>query len=794
MTPNIEDIRRDQSGISLLDEIRSGLRPQDGGEKRLPTLLLYDKRGLKLFEDITYLDQYYLTNAEIQLLESHATDIAALIPHESDILELGSGNLRKVQILLDALELAHKRVNYFALDLSKPELERTLAAVPKHYRFVHCQGLWGTYDDGLEWLKRPEKQRRPKWILSLGSSLGNFGREEAAAFLQDFADTLRSSDDGILVGLDACQDKRKIFNAYNDRHGKTHEFVMNGLVHANRLLTKDVFKLGDWQVIGEYDESAGRHQAFYSPKKDLVIDGVYVEAGEKIRIEESHKYSSAQSSTLWQTIVGLLQRASYGNSNDDYRKITSPSASNANQSVIVCHVLRYLHVLGKRTLAFPLKPEEYAVEPVPTWPEFQASWSAWDAVTNMIQEDELLSQPIRDVDNPALCHAHSERPDSWPPMNEILDYQAKVRARVKALLSERDEGIHRDRVGRALWLGFEHEAMHLETLLYMILQSDKALPPPGPVPNFEVIRQKARQTAVDNEWIQIPASTILVGTDDPGDNDGSTGYFGWDNEKPAQEKIVPAFEAKARPLTNEDFARYLDETNQNALPASWTQQTTATNGNGTTATIGNGTTATNGNGTTAANGNLESLNSHSEPSSFAVFLEGKSVRTVYGPVALRHALGWPVSASYDELAGCAQWMNGRIPNVDEVRSIYNQVDAAKKKQAEKAQAKLTGVNGHLSNDGVEESPPSAPALNGSSGVSDCPTPHDLFVNLEDCNVGFSNFHPTPVTHLGKQLCGRGELGGVWEWTSSTLEEHDGFVAMAEYPGYTADFLDGKHNM
>ena len=91
MTPNIEDIRRDQSGISLLDDIRSGLRPRDGGEKRLPTLLLYDKRGLKLFEDITYLDQYYLTNAEIQLLESHATDIAALIPDESDILELGSG-------------------------------------------------------------------------------------------------------------------------------------------------------------------------------------------------------------------------------------------------------------------------------------------------------------------------------------------------------------------------------------------------------------------------------------------------------------------------------------------------------------------------------------------------------------------------------------------------------------------------------------------------------------------------------------------------------------------------------
>ncbi len=225
-----------------------------------------------------------------------------------------------MKILLDALELARKKVNYFALDLSKPELERTLSAVPEQYQYVRCHGLLGTYDDALDWLGRPEQQRRPKWILSLGSSLGNFGRVEAAAFLRGFANTL-GSNDCILIGLDACQDQGKIFSAYNDRDGKTHEFVLNGLAHANRLLTKDVFRLEDWKVIGEYDESAGRHQAFYSPTKNLVIDGVYVEIGEKIRVEESYKWSSKQSSKLWQT-AGLEQRASFGNGIDDYRKIT----------------------------------------------------------------------------------------------------------------------------------------------------------------------------------------------------------------------------------------------------------------------------------------------------------------------------------------------------------------------------------------------------------------------------------------------------------------------------------------
>jgi formylglycine-generating enzyme required for sulfatase activity len=38
------------------------------------------------------------------------------------------------------------------------------------------------------------------------------------------------------------------------------------------------------------------------------------------------------------------------------------------------------------------------------------------------------------------------------------------------------------------------------------------------------------------------------------------------------------------------------------------------------------------------------------------------------------------------------------------------------------------------------------------------------------------------------------MGGVWEWTSSTLQKHEGFEPMELYPLYTADFFDGKHNI
>ena len=70
----------------------------------------------------------------------------------------------------------------------------------------------------------------------------------------------------------------------------------------------------------------------------------------------------------------------------------------------------------------------------------------------------------------------------------------------------------------------------------------------------------------------------------------------------------------------------------------------------------------------------------------------------------------------------------------------------------------------------------------------------LFIDLDGANVGFRNWHPMAVTGAGGRLAGRSGMGGVWEWTSSTLAPHEGFEPMSMYPGYTADFFDGKHNV
>lgn len=223
-------------------------------------------------------------------------------------------------------------------------------------------------------------------------------------------------------------------------------------------------------------------------------------------------------------------------------------------------------------MSFSLIPSVYARSALPTISDWEAVWAAWDVVTReMLPHEELLEKPIKlrnacifylghiptfldiqlskttkepltepetyslifergidpDVDNPELCHAHSEIPDEWPSVEDVLAYQNRVRARVQSMYASGAESIPRH-VGRAVWVGFEHELMHLETLLYMMLQSDRTLPPSHvPAPDWEKLAARARGEGVVNEWFDIPEQEITIGLDDPEDGTDIDNVYGW---------------------------------------------------------------------------------------------------------------------------------------------------------------------------------------------------------------------------------------------------------------------------
>jgi hypothetical protein len=104
------------------------------------------------------------------------------------------------------------------------------------------------------------------------------------------------------------------------------------------------------------------------------------------------------------------------------------------------------------------------------------------------------------------------------------------------------------------------------------------------------------------------------------------------------------------------------------------------------------------NGYTNGNGHLTNghINGHSKtPAKLnPSYISNILVRTVYGPVSLAHALHWPVSASYDEIARCAKWMGGRIPTAEEARSIYSYVDGMRLKEVGNA-TRVPAVNAYV---------------------------------------------------------------------------------------------------
>ena len=75
----------------------------------------YDAPGSALFDRICELPEYYPTRTELHILQSHAGDIAQRVGPHAEVLEFGAGSLRKIRLLLGALETPSR---YVPVDIS----------------------------------------------------------------------------------------------------------------------------------------------------------------------------------------------------------------------------------------------------------------------------------------------------------------------------------------------------------------------------------------------------------------------------------------------------------------------------------------------------------------------------------------------------------------------------------------------------------------------------------------------------------------------------------------------------
>ncbi|KJA21238.1 hypothetical protein HYPSUDRAFT_203205 [Hypholoma sublateritium FD-334 SS-4] len=826
MPAEIIDIHsRSTDGFLMSDiaqQIFDGLS-KPSGHKQLPTMLLYDECGLKLYDDITMdAPEYYLFAAEEEILKTNTDDIVRAmhintgISSDEVILELGAGALRKTShILLGLSRLVEKSkscgpITYYALDLEQRELERTLAEIArsdlgdKLAGKVETKGLWGTYDDGLKFIQdggllthnitsilasagehkytpmidmtpplspvslssnassppysdssafsTPEGSQSPLHIMFLGSSIGNFSREEGALFLRSLP--LRpGSGDTLLMGLDHDNEKAVIEDAYNDPKGHTKRFILNGLRHAGRALgDENLVDENDWDYVNVYNVPERRHEAFLKSKYLQMLrepragKEFTFSKDELIKIEQSLKFSEEDMYSMFvkanlrpiqrwldkksQYSLWLLERPPFL-----FPLLSSPSQNDPS-----------VRTTSKTPFGVPSRVEWYDL------------WASWDFITrNMIPHSMLFQKPIDlrhiclfylghiptfldihlsnilqepntepqefkhifergidpNVDDPSQCHTHSEVPlkdEDWPSHRSVLEFQDKVRARLMRLYDDIDAGriTLTHKIGRVLFITLEHEAMHAETLLYMLLQraGSGTIPPPGfRTPNWPSLAIAWNETAYpETDTVTLGPATVVLGHDDNEDWDATpkddieSHEFGWDNEHPRRAVHIREFRIEWRPVTNGEFYRYYNGVgrNQVRLPASWVEDD-----------------------------------------------EGIKVRTLYGPVSMDVAQDWPVIAPYDILSTYATVKGGRLPTEAELSLFYKNFES--------------GYEG-------------------------------------GANVGFRNWHPVPATTGSKRNSGKGSNGGVWEWTSTVFESVEGFEPSKLYPGYSMDFFDGKHHV
>lgn len=276
----------------ILIEVRKGLSTHP---KSLPSWLLYDDAGDKIFQEIMKLPEYYLTDSEFEVIKKYKNSFLKHFSPDGEpfeLIELGAGDGTKTEILLSHFLSQNADLVYAPVDVSKNVLDTLSARMLKKLPELVIEPQAKRYYQALHDLK--QRNERKNVVLFMGANIGNFHFEEAIDFMRNLANSLNDGDQ-MLVGFDLKKDPRIIQAAYDDNQGVTKQFNLNMLERLNRELQAD-FNLEHFDHAPYYNPQSGEAKSYLvSTKKQLVhIQSLNLkipfDAWETIYTEISQKY------------------------------------------------------------------------------------------------------------------------------------------------------------------------------------------------------------------------------------------------------------------------------------------------------------------------------------------------------------------------------------------------------------------------------------------------------------------------------------------------------------------------
>ncbi|SIN63398.1 dimethylhistidine N-methyltransferase [Parasphingorhabdus marina DSM 22363] len=252
----------------------------------IPARWLYDRRGSELFEQITELPEYYPTRTETALLANFSGDVGAHIGHGRAVVEFGSGSSTKTPHLLRAVAPSA----YVPIDISGEFLSASSDDLQERFPELPIHPLEA---DFMHPLQLPDDVAGlPKLGFFPGSTIGNMVARTSVDLLRSMRETLGQSA-YLLIGFDRIKDEDMLVAAYDDSAGVTAEFSLNLLHRINRELNADI-PVGDFAHVAVWNDLYARIEIFLEARSDVsfAVEGhdVRMQAGERIHIENSHKY------------------------------------------------------------------------------------------------------------------------------------------------------------------------------------------------------------------------------------------------------------------------------------------------------------------------------------------------------------------------------------------------------------------------------------------------------------------------------------------------------------------------
>jgi ergothioneine biosynthesis protein EgtB len=204
----------------------------------------------------------------------------------------------------------------------------------------------------------------------------------------------------------------------------------------------------------------------------------------------------------------------------------------------------------------------------------------------------------------------SDRPEEWPTLEEIRDYNQRLRDKIDARAITDTQLLN---------VAIEHRLMHCETLAYMFHRlplEQKVRPSTAPLTFSE--------EPLRPSMVEIPAGPAALGLS------SSSGRFGWDNEFEAHSVVVPAFAIDKYKVTNAQFLEFM-QAGGYENPECWTD----------------------------ADWNWKTANNIAHPAFWRRSGDAWRYRAMFDEIPLPP--DWPVYVSHAEASAYARWAGKKLP-------------------------------------------------------------------------------------------------------------------------------------